>query len=226
MVEENKERENLSEWQVVPSKNPAALTKMKPSASGSGGTYIFSDPDFRRVSAEQLKTMETKEIVDTIFSCLLVKRTIDVDQVNYIFDTLLSLEAKKYTDIVNVLEKQTVFGLHDIVNRKQVLGHLKFDAGSWYDGNTGGETNKNVRQSWLQLSNRILEIKGDAADPFTKAIVRESAKLSDKDYNSGLKLFEALERAHNEVSGVKPKPKQAPAKADKPRSFFKTLLGI
>ena len=174
-------------------------------------TTVFRDPDFRRVSVEQLKEMSVKEIVDMAFDCHRAAHTMCPDQVDYMFDTLLALDAKKCREIVDGIEKDLVLQTRDMVQRKISMGRIIFNGANWYEGNRGTDTVIKLRQADLQVFNRILEIKGEAADPFTKAAVNEGTKLSGKAYNDGLKLFDALEKAHNAVNRIRqPLPPPSP----------------
>ena len=188
--------------------------------------FRYPCPDFRRVSAEQLKEMSVKEIVDKFFDCYLTAYTMCPDQADYIFDSLLALDAKKCREAVDRIEKDLVFETRDMVNRKISMGHLRFNGGSWYEGNRGTDTVIKLRQADLQIFNRILEIKGEAADPFTKAAVNEGAKLSGKEYNDGLKLFDALEKAYKAVTPPKPGQPRKNRRQSVIYSFKKALKHI
>lgn len=142
------------------------------------------------------------------------------EQVDKIFEALKTESADFVKQTVDCLEAIAVEDMKSMAQEyKSMLPMLRV----MYNVAAGQESEEDKQadiadmkadQATAQIFLRIQEIKGAAADPLTKAVVKEMSTLSDKEYNhpSGLKIIAAFVRAYDSLSAGTPPQGPTPGK--------------
>src|ERR1035437_1086032 len=136
------------------------------------------------------KNMNAQEIVENIWDTMAE----DVAQVDAAFEALKSLDAGVRKDVVDALEKLVIDDTRKMVSKVKTFGPMSSMEAIL---SQFGEAPKDLAaaQSSCQLLLHVSQIKGDEAQPATKAIVKEISTLPDEGYNSYSKLIVAVVKA-------------------------------
>ncbi len=152
---------------------------------------------------DEFKNMSVEDIAETISW-----DSVTAAQVDAAFEALKPLDPAVRKNVVDTLESALVADTIDWAKEEKMFGSL---VGMMDLPETKEDTEE--AQANAQIFLHIAEIKGEAAHPLTKALVKEFAKLSDHEYNSGNKILASVMKAYDDV--------YAPAAPKNPNPFRK-----
>lgn len=160
-----------------------------------------------------------EQVLDILFAG---EGEITTQQIDGAFEELNQVKPEIRAQAINLLEEEAVVGVVEIVEeirpemvvaRKMREAFNQAGMGSTMDDlyNSSEDADEVIRgvQRLCGMMHHISNAKGDKVHPVIKATLNEISKLSDKEYNSFLGLYEALERAYDSTVGaaaVKPNP--------------------
>lgn len=146
--------------------------------------------------------------------------TTSTDVVDHVFEEVKKLGVPVSNYAIDSFEKNaikelsnSIDGMREAVSTSKNLA--MFETDEWVD----------KLQTTFQAVLQIANVKGDKAEPFTRALVDECIKLSDEEYFHGSKLMVALVNAYDTAfpetvpaaqKAAAPKAKVNPFKAPKP----------
>ena len=143
-----------------------------------------------KILADIRKTLAPENNVDYI--AMRIQFSKSAEEVDAEFEKLKPLDASIRLRIVDKVEERIINDAEAMV----AIENLAEDGLGSRDPEDFAER-INFAEVTSQIFFHISQIKGEAAQPFTRIFVQEAAKLSDQDYNSVSKLFNAAVKAYN-----------------------------